>query len=80
MSKFCYACETYGASPNLDMFCAYYELQRQPKKAKVGGVYVEYQFASYAFMEKRGQKDGGLELPMSKRTSGRRTGLAIGSM
>ena len=28
LSKFCYACETYGAPPNLDTLCAYYELQR----------------------------------------------------
>ena len=67
MSKFCYACETYGASPNLDMFCAYYELQRQPKKVRVEGVEVEYQFASYTFMVKRGQKDGGLELSFAQK-------------
>ena len=42
LSKFCYACETYGAPPDLDTFCAYYELQSQPKKAKVDGVEVEY--------------------------------------
>ena len=62
LSKFCYACETYGAPPDLDKFCAYYELQRQLKKAKVDGVEVEYQFASCAFMAKRAQKDGGLEI------------------
>ena len=28
LSKFCYACETYGALPDLDTFCTYYELQR----------------------------------------------------
>ena len=67
MSKFCYACETYGASPNLDTFCTYYELQHQPKKAKVEGVDVEYQFPSCAFMEKRGQKDGGLELSYAQK-------------
>ena len=44
------------------MFCAYFELQRQPKKAKVDGMDVEYQFASCAFMAKRAQKDGGLEI------------------
>ena len=26
LSKFCYACETYGALPDLDTFCTYYEL------------------------------------------------------
>jgi hypothetical protein len=53
LEKFCYACETYGAPPDLDMFCTFYELQRQPKRAKVSGVDVEYQFASCAFMAKR---------------------------
>lgn len=33
LSKFYYACETYGAPPDLDTFCTFYELQRQPKKA-----------------------------------------------
>ena len=67
LSKFCYACETYGVAPDLDTFCAYYELQRQLKKAKVGGVEVEYQFASCTFMVKRGQKDGGLSYPSPKK-------------
>jgi len=49
-------------SLDLDTFCAYYELQCQPKKAKVDSVEVEYQFASYAFIAKRAQKDGGLEI------------------
>lgn len=26
LSKFCYACETYGSPPDLDTLCAYYEL------------------------------------------------------
>jgi hypothetical protein len=38
LSKFCWACESYGAIPNIDTFCAYYELQKQLKKVKVGGV------------------------------------------
>jgi hypothetical protein len=38
LSKFCWACESYGAAPNIDTFCAYYELQKQPKKLKVAGV------------------------------------------
>ena len=67
LSKFCYACETYDALPDLDTFCVYYELQRQPKKAKVGGVEVEYQFTSCAFMAKRAQKDGGLEISFAQK-------------
>ena len=62
LSKFCYACEMCGAPPDLDTFYAYYELQRQPKKGKVNGEEVEYQFASCTFMEKRGKNDGGLEI------------------
>jgi len=27
LSKFCWACESYGSDPDLDKFCAYYELQ-----------------------------------------------------
>jgi hypothetical protein len=38
LSKFCWACESCGAEPNVDTFCTYYELQRQPKKVKVDGV------------------------------------------
>ena len=60
LSKFCYACETYA--PHLDILCAYYELQRQPKRVEVGGVKLESQFASYTFMAKRSHKDGGLEI------------------
>jgi hypothetical protein len=26
LSKFCWACESYGAEPDLDTFCTYYEL------------------------------------------------------
>jgi len=32
LSKFCWACESYGLEPDLDTFCEHYELQRQPKK------------------------------------------------
>jgi hypothetical protein len=32
LSKFCWACDSYGATPNLDTFCAYYELRHQLKK------------------------------------------------
>lgn len=37
LSKFCWACESYGAAPNLDTLCTYYELQKQPKKVKMNG-------------------------------------------
>lgn len=67
LSKFCYACETYGAPPDLDTFCAYYELQRQPKKVEVDGVKTELQFASCAFMVKRSQKYGGLEISFTQK-------------
>ena len=30
LSKFCWACVSYGAEPDVDTFCAYYELQKQP--------------------------------------------------
>jgi hypothetical protein len=32
LSKFCWACLSYGAEPHIGTFCEYYELQRQPKK------------------------------------------------
>ena len=67
LSKFCYACETYGAPPDLDTFCVYYELQHQPKKAKVDGVEVVYRYASCAFMAKRVQKEGGLEISFTQK-------------
>jgi hypothetical protein len=35
LSKFCWACESYGVVPNIDTFCAHYELQEQLKKVKV---------------------------------------------
>jgi len=28
LSKFCWACKSYGATPDLDTFCTYHELQR----------------------------------------------------
>ena len=34
LSKFCWACVSYGAEPDVDTFCAYYELQKQSKKKK----------------------------------------------
>lgn len=67
LSKFCYACETYSSPPDLDTFCAYYELQRQPKWGKVDGIEVEFQYGSCAFMAKRSQKDGGLEISYAQK-------------
>ena len=34
LSKFCWACASYGVEPDVDTFCTYYELQKQPKKRK----------------------------------------------
>jgi hypothetical protein len=31
LSKFCWACESYGAALDIDTFCTYFELQKQPK-------------------------------------------------
>ena len=31
LSKFCWACLSYGVEPNVGTFYEYYELQRQPK-------------------------------------------------
>lgn len=53
LSKFCYACEMYGAAPDIDTFCAHYELQKTPKRGKVDGMAVEFQFGSCAFMAHR---------------------------
>ena len=36
LSKFCWACLSYGAEPNVGTFCEYYELQRQPKQIGKG--------------------------------------------
>jgi hypothetical protein len=62
LSKFCWACESYGAEPNVDTFCAYYELQRQPKKVKVDGVELYAQYGSCAFVAKRQQGGSRLEI------------------
>jgi len=51
LSKFAWACESYGAVPHIDTFCSYFELQRQPKKVKdAEGVECIAQFGSCAFM------------------------------
>jgi hypothetical protein len=55
LSKFCWACEFYGAVPNIDTFCAYFELQKQPKKVTVDGVELVAQYRSCTFMAKRFQ-------------------------
>ena len=54
LSKFAWACESYGAVPHIDTFCSYFELQRQPKKVKdAEGVECIAQFGSCAFMPRR---------------------------
>jgi len=54
LSKFAWACESYGAMPHIDTFCSYFELQRQPKKVKdAKGVDCIAQFGSCAFMSRR---------------------------
>jgi hypothetical protein len=53
LSKFYWAYESYGVEPNVDTFCIYYELQRQPKKVKVDGVEFFAQYGSSAFMAMR---------------------------
>jgi hypothetical protein len=40
LSKFCWACESYRAAPNIDTFCTYFELQKQLKKVTVHGVVI----------------------------------------
>jgi hypothetical protein len=60
LSKFCWACELYGSKPDLAMFYAYYELQRQPKKVTIGKVVFEAQFGSCTSMVKRSQKEEGM--------------------
>jgi hypothetical protein len=62
LSKFCWACESCGAKPNVDTFCTYYELQRQPKKVKVDGVELVAQYGSCTFMAKRQQEGSRLEI------------------
>jgi hypothetical protein len=53
LSKFCWAYESYGTEPNFDTLCTYYELQRQPKRVKVGREEFIAQYGSCAFMAKR---------------------------
>ena len=60
MSKFCWAYQSYGAEPNLDTFCTYFELQRQPKKVGAQGLVAQY--GSCAFMAKRQQGKSRLEI------------------
>ena len=66
LSKFCWACVSYGAEPDVDTFCAYYDLQKQPKKKKEvregKEVEVTYQYGSCTFMSKRNQGVDRLEL------------------
>ena len=60
LSKFCWAYESYGATPYLDTFYTYYELRRQPKK--VGEDELIAQYGSCAFMVKRQQGESRLEI------------------
>jgi hypothetical protein len=55
LSKFCWVCESYDADPDIDTFCAYYELHKQPKKVMVDGVELVAQYGSCTFMAKRFQ-------------------------
>jgi len=62
LSKFCWVYESHGAKPDIDTFCTYYELQKQPKKVTVDGVDLMAQYGSYTFMAKRFQGNNKLEL------------------
>ena len=66
LSKFCWACVSYGAEPDVDTFCTYYELQKQPKRKKEvrdgKEVEVTYQYGSCTFMSKRNQGVDRLEI------------------
>ena len=54
LSKFAWACESYGAVPHIDTFCSYFKLQRQLKKVKnAEGEECITQFGSCAFMPRR---------------------------
>ena len=60
LSKFCWACLSYGVEPNIGTFCKYYELQRQPKQVGEGQLIAQY--GGYAFVPKRNQKGEKLEI------------------
>jgi hypothetical protein len=62
LSKFCWACEYYGAAPNIDTFYAYFEMQKQLKKVTVDGVELVAQYGSCTFMAKIFQGVNKLEL------------------
>jgi hypothetical protein len=62
LSKFSWAYESCGVVPSIDTFCAYYELQKQPKKVKVARVKLVAQYGSYAYMMKRSQEGARLEI------------------
>jgi hypothetical protein len=46
----------------MDTFCTFSELQRRPKKVKVGGEELVAQYGSCAFMAKRQQEGSHLEI------------------
>ena len=64
-SKFCWACLSYGAVPNVGTFCEYYELQQQPKRVNEDQLVAQY--GSCAFMPKRQQKGERLEISFAQK-------------
>ena len=65
LSKFCWACLSYGAEPNVGTFYEYYKLQRQPKR--VGKDQLVAQYGSYTFMLRRAQKGEKLEISFAQK-------------
>lgn len=59
LSKFAWACKSYGAAPDIDSFCSFYELQKQPKKTKEGLI---CQYDSCSFFPQRKQAEPRLEI------------------
>lgn len=56
LSKFAWACYSFGASPDADCFFDHYELQNQLKKVKVDGERRNAQFGSCTFIAKKRSK------------------------
>ena len=65
LSKFCWACLSYGMEPNVGTFYEYYELQCQPKR--VGEDQLLAQYGSCAFMPLRAQKGKKLEISFAQK-------------
>lgn len=53
LSKFVWACYSFGAKPDVDCFCDHYELQYQPKTVVVDGERGRAQFGCCIFIPKR---------------------------